>query len=294
MPDEYFTRTQAMPARVRSGPSLRALLALGLLAFLGGAVLVGYLVWAGQINLTTSATTPQPAMSGFATPTPAASQAVAVGGFDQRIAALEQRLARVDLQSAAAEGNTARAEAMLVAFAARRSIERGVELGYLGEQLRMRFGAAQPKAVETVIAAAKAPVTLDGLSSELDSLAPELSAAPSGEGGWDRFKRELSGLFVIRRGDTPSSRPEDRLTRASLLLRTGRIDDAADEVAKMPGSPAAQAWIAKAHGYAETQRALDLIETTALLDPAKLRSASGEEVKQTSPASPVPVGTEAP
>lgn len=203
MPDEYFTRTQATPARVRSGPSLRAVLGLGLLAFLGGAVLVGYLVWAGQINLTASATTPQPALASFATPTPAASQAVAVGGFDQRIAALEQRLARVDLQSAAAEGNTARAEAMLVAFAARRSIERGVELGYLGEQLRMRFGAAQPKAVETVIAAAKAPVTLDGLSSELDSLAPELSTAPSGEGGWDRFKRELSGLFVIRRGDTP-------------------------------------------------------------------------------------------
>src|SRR5690606_34403984 len=72
------------------------------------------------------------------------------GGLDQRIAAMEQRLARLDLQAAAAEGNAARAEGLLIAFAARRSIERGAQLGYLADQLQLRFGNAQPVAVRTV------------------------------------------------------------------------------------------------------------------------------------------------
>src|SRR5690606_13790969 len=55
---------------------------------------------------------------------------VQTGGIDQRVAAMEQRLTRLDLQSQAAAGNAARAEGMLIAFAARRSLERGQPLGF--------------------------------------------------------------------------------------------------------------------------------------------------------------------
>ncbi|NCU13129.1 MAG: hypothetical protein GXC70_13405, partial [Sphingomonadaceae bacterium] len=57
-------------------------------------------------------------------PSPSATAAPASGALlEQQVAALEQRLARIDLQAAAAEGNTARAEALLVALAARRAID---------------------------------------------------------------------------------------------------------------------------------------------------------------------------
>ena len=46
----------------------------------------------------------------------------------------------------------------LVAFAARRTIERGQSLGYLETQLRVRFGSTQQAAVDRVIAAAQKPV----------------------------------------------------------------------------------------------------------------------------------------
>ncbi|MEQ1543397.1 MAG: hypothetical protein ABL926_14240, partial [Novosphingobium sp.] len=226
-----------------------------------------------------------------------AAAAQVQGGFDQRVAALEQRLARLDLQAAAAEGNTARAEGLLIAFAARRAIERGAPLGYLADQLKLRFTAAQPAAVQTVIAAADKPVTLDQLAGQLDALAPSLTAAPQNEGGWDRIKRGLSGLFVVRKDSTPSTRPEDRLDRARLLLRTGQSAAAADEIGRTPGAAAAADWIAAARRYADAQKALDLIETTALLDSDKLKNASGQNVQQPSPAGPgapssaVPEGT---
>lgn len=297
MPDQLFTRSSLTPPR--RGASLRAVFGTAMVAFLGGAALIGYLVWNDTIKLGPDVPTligsPPPAASPAlpapgpaAAPTAAASAAAAQvqGGFDQRVAALEQRLARLDLQAAAAEGNTARAEGLLVAFAARRALERGAPLGYLADQLKLRFAAAQPAAVQTVIDTAAKPVTLDQLAGQLDALAPALAAAPQDEGGWDRIKRSLSGLFVVRKDSTPSTRPEDRLDRARLLLRTGQADAAAEEIGRMPGRAGATDWIAAAHRYAEGQRALDLIETAALLDSDKLKGASGHNVQQPSPAGP--------
>jgi hypothetical protein len=298
MPDDPFTRSPLTPPR--RGTSLRTIFATAMLTVLGGSALIGYLAWNGTIRMDADvpgligspAPTPSPALATpapAAVPSAAASAAVAQvqGGFDQRVAALEQRLARLDLQAAAAEGNTARAEGLLVAFAARRAIERGAPLGYLADQLKLRFTAAQPAAVQTVIDAAGKPVTLDQLAGQLDALAPSLAAAPRDEGGWDRIKRGLSGLFVVRKDSTPSTRPEDRLERARLLLRTGQSAAAADEIGRMPGAAGAADWIAAARRYADAQKALDLIETTALLDSDKLKNASGQTVQQPSPAGPV-------
>lgn len=313
MPDDYFTRTQAAAAR-RSGPSLRAVLGTAMLAFIGGAALVGWLVWDGRITLSQDdAAAPTAASASFANlPKPAASPSAAassaaaaaedaaLGGLDQRIAALEQRLTRIDLQAAASEGNTARAEALLVALAARRALERGAPLGYLADQLKLRFGNAQPGAVTTVIDAAQNPVTLDRLAGQFDALAPSLINAPQGESGWDQFTRELSGLFVIRHGAGPSAQPEQRLERIRLLLRTGQIDAALADVQRLPGASAAAEWTQAAGRYAAAQRALDLIETTALLETERLRTGTGTPVQQpglnapTAPSAPTPTPAPAP
>lgn len=297
MPDEFFDRPINLSPR-RSGPSLRLIGATLFLAFVAGAALVGWLAWSGKVRIDpnllidrkpgASAPFAVPARPGNPASPAAAPAAPAVDALDQRLAALEQRLARLDLQAAAAEGNSARAEALLVAFASRRAVERGAPLGYLADQLKLRFGDAQPGAVATVIESAQQPVTLDQLVGQLDALEPTLTQAPVNEDGWAWMKRELAGLFVIRRDVTPAAKPQNRLDRARLLLRTGQFDAAIKEVQTMPGAAGAHAWLSTAQRYAVTQRALDLIETTALLEPNKLKDASGAPVQQPSPATPIP------
>lgn len=264
-----------------------------LLAFIGGAALIGWLVYDDKLPFDPGfgqpeAAAPAPVAGPLPAPSASPSLAAVAGGMDQRIAALEQRLARIDLQAAATEGNTARAEALLVALAVRRAIERGAPLGYLETQLKLRFGDAQGNAVSTLIANAQRPVTIDQLNSDLDALAPTLLGTPTNEGSWQRLTRELSGLFVIRRGDTPSGQPDDRLARARLMLRSGQIEPAMAEVDRLPGAAAAGDWMNAARRYAASQKALDLIETAALLEPEKLKDAAGVAVQQPGPGTPPP------
>ena len=63
----------------------------------------------------------------------------------RRVSALEQRMSEIDVQSRSAVGNADRAEGLLVAFAARRALDRGVGLGFLEGLLRQRFGQSQPR-----------------------------------------------------------------------------------------------------------------------------------------------------
>ena len=207
------------------------------------------------------------------------------GGLDARLAAMEQRLARLDIQAQSAAGDAARAEALLIAFAARRVIERGEPLGYLADQLRLRFGEERPNAVQTIIDAAQDPVTLDQLLARLEGLAPSLDDAPEGEGVLTRLGRELSELFVVRREDTASPVAERRLERARLFLESGRIEAAVSEIRQLPNAVAAEDWLADAERFAAAQRALETLETAAVADPRELRDGEGERVQQRSPAS---------
>jgi len=206
------------------------------------------------------------------------------GGLDQRVAAMEQRLSRLDLQAQAAAGNAARAEGLLIAFAARRAIERGAPLGYLSDQLRLRFADALPNAVKAVNALSDDPITLDQLLARLDGLAPSLGDTPSDEGLLPRIGREISQLFVIRTEDTPSPRSESRLRRARQFLESGRVEAAIAEIRNMPNAREAAAWIEDAQRYARAQRGLELLETTAILEPRQLRDGTGNRVEQPSPA----------
>lgn len=299
--DQYSTQG---PART----SLKPYLWVGLACFVLGAMLAGYLAWRSDPGLfgfgapaeeqvERRSSTPAAVASGMAIPAPVpsvtATQAAAEatvervaeqqGGIEQRLAAAEQRLARLDLQSQAASGNAARAEGLLIAFATRRSISRGAELGYLADQLRLRFGDALPNAVETVIAFSREPVTLDELMARLDGLAPKLSD-PAQMNLVERVRREVTSLFVIRRESTPSPQPAMRIERARYFLESGRVNKAIEEVRNLPGATNADAWTRDAARYAEAQRALDLIETSAVLEPRRLRDSSGTPVEQPSPA----------
>jgi hypothetical protein len=194
-----------------------------------------------------------------------------------RLSQVEQRIADLDARASAASGNAERAEGLLVAFAARRALDRGVALGYIEGLLRERFGGTDPQAVAAVISAARQPVTLGELQSGFEKISPSLGSAP-GEDWWDGLKRGLSGLIVVRRADTPPSAPVDRLARAGRQLETGQVDLALAEVARLPGREAAGDWIVKARRYVTARRSLDRIETAALLRPhAPVRPAIEEE-----------------
>ncbi len=226
------------------------------------------------------ATTPSPLTP---SPAPAPVQTLSPGSLDARLALLEERLARLDVQADAASGNAARAEGLLIAFAARRALDRGAELGFLEDQLRLRFADAQPNAVQTLIDTAAKPVTLDSLYAQLDVLGARLTGAAPADDSWSWMRHEVSNLFIIRHQSGAATRPEDRLARAKLLLAAGKIDEAVSEVEHLPGAAAANEWTASARRYDSVQRALDLVETTALLDSHRLRDGEGAKVEQPSP-----------
>ncbi|MEO0063138.1 MAG: hypothetical protein RLZZ08_1698 [Pseudomonadota bacterium] len=283
----------APAARRRSSP-VKAILGVALAAFALGAAGMWYVAQrddlglSGLFRIQSTADKSAPLAAPVAVASPVANAVMAQqGALDLRIAAMEQRLARLDLQAQAAAGNAGRAEGLLIVFAARRAVDRGAPLGYLDDQLSLRFGDAQPNAVRRVIAAGKNPLTLDQLVGRLEHLAPTLAAAPQDEGFFDRLGREMSGLFVVRGDDTPSPSSQNRLARARLYLETGRIDAAIAEVRMLPNAASGADWLTDASRYADTQRALDQLETFAILEPRNLRDGTGERIEQPSPAAPV-------
>ncbi|GGB54016.1 MICOS complex subunit MIC60 [Blastomonas aquatica] len=290
------------PGRASHGASGRTLLMLLVLAFVGGAILSGWLItrsgWFGdttsapaqtalESNVVTSDPA-NPAISGAPAPMPGGMLgAPPPGALDARVAELENRLSLINVQAQAASGNAGRAEGLLIAFAARRALDRASALGYLEGQLQLRFGAAQPNAVGTIVRAARNPVTMDQLRSQLEEIGPSItSGGDSGESFWDSLQREASELFVVEQQGTVSQTPTQRLQRAKRYLEAGRVEAALGEIERLPGRNKAADWMGKARMYAEARRALDIIESAAILEPRGLRDASGLPIAQPSPIAP--------
>lgn len=195
----------------------------------------------------------------------AASQAEPTQADSARITALEQRLAQVENATERAEGSAGRADALVVAFAARRAIDRGVALGYLENLLVGRFGPQHQAAVATIITSAHQPVRLEELVSEYESLGPELRRGGPQDSWWTNFRRELGSLVEIHRAERPAANPEARYNRALQHLSSGEVDQALAETMRLPGAARATDWVQKARRYVAAHRALDEIESAALL-----------------------------
>lgn len=300
MQDDYLSQTRPVPTRGRSGGKFIVFVLIAALVLGGAAV-----VWAGDrfgwFELpalreaapaeVVQAPQPAPVARVASAPPPVAAvdpAEVAQAALGVRVAELEMRISQLNLQAEAAADNAARAEGLLIAFAARRTIERGSPLGYLEGQLKLRFGNAQPNAVDSLIEASANPVTLEMLDQGLQDLEPTLERGASATDAWSRVRQQVASLFVVRRVGTTSPAPERRLERARMFIETGRVASAIGEVERMPGAAAADEWLAMANHYVRAQRALDLIETAAILEPRTLGDANGEPVASPSPlAAPV-------
>jgi hypothetical protein len=272
-------------------PGIAFLLGLGMMGYLlahweGGARLLGVThETAPPAEAPAPRPAPAPPQAQAAPPAapPAASTPLTDAELARRLAALEQRFGQIDSSSRVAVGSADRTEALLVAFAARRAIDRGVQLGFLEPMLRQRFAATQGQAVGTIIAAGRQPVTLTQLQAELEALGPQLMGAPPNQSWWGAFRSELGSLIVVRRADTPSSEPSERLDRAKRWLQAGEAGAAVAEVQRMPGQEHGADWVVKARRYAVAHQALDAIETAALLEPHAVPAA-----RQPAPARPQP------
>lgn len=265
--------------------SLVSLLFVPLLAFVGGLALMGWVLtrsgtadrWFGLVPAAeVPKPAPQPVMTVQHEPAPQLPQAgppqtgaVTADALElqRRVGRVEERVGQLDLQARAAVGNADRAESLLVAFAARRALDRGLGLGYLETLLRQRFAGTQPQAVATIFTAARQPVTLEQLQAELQDLTPKLTGGGPDQGWWQAFRTELAGLVSIRKEGTPSPLPSEHLRRAQSGLQAGQVDVALVEVMRLPGRANAEAWIEKARRYVSARSALDRIETTALMEP---------------------------
>lgn len=257
----------------------RLVLIVFLLAFLLGGGLIGWLASSGHLagilpqesrSVQRLGSVATPSTPGLHSPEAGPSDAVnRLAEAEARAAGLEQRLADLELKARAASGTAAHAEDLLVAIAVRRQIERGTPLGYLEDEVKRRFAAIRPEAVQTVLETARRPVSVVSLGNGLEAIEARLASSERKIDGWAQFQNELSELFVIRREGTPRATPSERIERARLLLGEGRIDKAVEEVSHLPGNSGAREWIETAERYARVQRALDLIEESALTVPAR-------------------------
>jgi hypothetical protein len=196
---------------------------------------------------------------------PPAPMEAPVKAEDARISDLETRVARVENATQRAEGSAGRADALVVAFAARRAIDRGVALGYLENLLVERFGPQHQAAVATVITSSHQPVRLNDLISEYETLGPDLQRGGAQDSWWTNFKREMGSLVEVHRADRPAASSEARYNRALQRLSTGDVDQALAETMRLPGASHAVDWTGKARRFVAAHRALDEIESAALM-----------------------------
>lgn len=249
--------------------SLSARLLIGLLLLLAGAAamawaLAHYPPMARVLGVATPPPSPR-VQSIAAVPAPAATAAPTPARTERQIAAVEKRVARAENLSENAAGSAGRADALVVAFAARRAIDRGVALGYLENLLVQRFGQRHRAAVATVITAARKPLRLSDLTAQYEALGPDLRRGGAKEGWWSSISRELGSLVEVHSAERPPTDVDARYARALQHLTMGNADLALAETMRLPGAASAQPWVAQARRYVATQRALDEIESAALL-----------------------------
>ena len=193
--------------RTRMGWGARLLMALVMVLIGAAAAVWGLAHYQPAARFLGVAPSPVPALIVARPPVPVAAPVgtVATPAETGRIAALENRIAQVENATHRAEGSAGRADALVIVFAARRAIDRGVALGYLENLLVDRFGPQHQAAVATIITASHQPVRLNELIDEYQSLGPQLRRGGTQDNWWTDFKREMGSLVEVHRSIGPPS-----------------------------------------------------------------------------------------
>jgi hypothetical protein len=264
MMDEDFTS----PVQARSS-SVRGLVIFALICFAIGIAAMGWLLseWTPARNMLLGKTlAPQTAISPpqSAPSAPVAPKPEAAATPEEHMAKIEEKLAIIDQQADSASNDASRAERMMIAFAARRAIERGASLGYLEGALMRQFGGNDANAVSTIIKGARAPVTLEQLEEGLDTAHVSLIAVGADAGWFSRIWQDMGSLAVIKRDGEDRISPDQRYDRARRALERDRVEMAIREVEALPGHADAKPWLDRARRYVQVRKALDRLEAITL------------------------------
>lgn len=249
--------------------TLTATAGIALATFVVGLLIAGLIAW--RLMPASPAPQPQtaaPAATKVIVAPPVATDPASLSARQQMLAAeltaLEQRTAAVTGEAANSYGNATRAEGLMIAFASRRALDRGLGLGYLEQQLKDRFGATRPNEVAAIIDAGRHPITVEDLRLGLDQIGSQLALGPAGDGWGGSFLRMLGSLVVIHPRTALSPVPGERLARIRRLLAQEQVEAAVEEVKRLPGAAQSKAWLDGANRYVATRRALDTLEAAAL------------------------------
>lgn len=262
--DEDITPPE--PARSRS---IRGLVIFAMVCFVIGIAAMGWLLteWTPARNLVLGTPpTPQAVLAPpkSTPPEPVAPEEEIVVSPEAHMAKIEEKLAIIDQLADSASNDASRAERMMIAFAARRAIERGAALGYLEGALMRQFGSTDPNAVAAIIKGARAPVTLEQLEEGLDAARTGLITAPADAGWFKRIWNDMGSLAVIKHEGEDRLSPEQRFDRAGRALERDRVEVAIREVEALPGQTDAKPWLARARHYVQVRKALDQLEAITL------------------------------
>lgn len=258
------------PAQPPRSSSVRGLVIFALICFAIGIAAMGWLLseWTparnlllGEAVITSPSAPTVPEIP--SAPAPAISDANQPS-TEAHMAKIEEKLAIIDQQADSASTDAARAERMMIAFAARRAIERGTPLGYLEGALMRQFGNADAGAVSTIIKAGRAPVTLEQLEEGLDATRSNLMTSGAEPGWFRNLWRDVGNIAVIKQEGEDRLSPDQRFDRATQALERDRVEIAIREVQAMPGHGSAKGWLDQASRYVQARRALDRLEAITL------------------------------
>ena len=227
--------------------SWRSIAALLILAFVGGAGGFAYLSSNGQLP--------------WSTPTP---PAIAI---DSQAKEKPSTLAPPVSYAVPTiiQPSASQAEAMLLVREVSDSIQAGKALGPLASRLQVTFAGSQPQALAIIANAARAPVSNATLLAGFDSMSPQLLLPV--ETLWDRARREMNSLFVLRSYDAPLTASAERIERIRGLIIAGDVAEAAKLVRAMPGAASASDWMGDAARAISVQQALDQLSRSAATPP---------------------------
>jgi hypothetical protein len=176
------------------------------------------------------------------------------------------------------------AEAALLVLTARQAMEDGKPMGELTNRLQITFGQSQPQALATIMSAARQPVSNANLLAGFDAIAAQL-LQPAGT-AWDRGRYELAHLFVIRRGDAQPSAMAARIQSTREAIIAGDIAFAAKTVGAMPGADHARQWLLDAKRAVAVGQAFDALYQSAAMVPTSATALTEPASPATSKAAP--------
>lgn len=165
--------------------------------------------------------------------------------------------------TALANNNSAtnrQARDLLLLVVARRFVETGRPLGWVGEALTRQFATRHQSALDSLNAWSAAPQSRVLLMRRLMELtAPSASAPAADDQGswWDRLSARLSNLVTIRPKASVEEAPASLATAA---LESGDIALAITHMEATPPSPPRNVWLADARRHAAALAALDTLE----------------------------------